>query len=90
MTGRRAGYCAGFNAPGFVNPAPRLGLRCGYRGGGRGWRYQYYATGQPGWARPVATPFTPEQDLAGLKNEAEWLKNRLEAINRQIEELERK
>ena len=31
MTGRGAGYCAGFNMPGFRNPGPRFG-----RGFGRG------------------------------------------------------
>lgn len=36
MTGRAAGYCAGFNAPGHANPVPRagLGLRRGFGGGG--------------------------------------------------------
>ncbi len=50
MTGRRAGYCAGSGAPGFVNRA--LGGFFGRgRGGGRGWRNMFYATGLPGWAR---------------------------------------
>ncbi len=31
MTGRAAGYCAGFSAPGFVNHAPRMGM--GFRRG---------------------------------------------------------
>ena len=34
MTGRGAGYCSGYGAPGFAN-APRGGLGMGY-GGGRG------------------------------------------------------
>lgn len=34
MTGRAAGYCAGFSTPGFANPAPRLGM--GFRRGGIG------------------------------------------------------
>jgi hypothetical protein len=90
ITGRGGGYCAGNNAPGFANSAGRLGLRRGYGGGGRGWRHRYYATGQHYWARPSAAPLTPEQELAGLKNEAEWLKNQLEALNRRMEELEPK
>ena len=32
MTGRRAGFCAGFPAPGFANPIPRAGI---------GWPYRY-------------------------------------------------
>ena len=35
MTGRGAGFCAGLNMPGFTNPAPGLGLRQGWCGGGR-------------------------------------------------------
>jgi hypothetical protein len=90
MTGRGNGYCAGKNAPGYANSAGQLGLRRGYGGGGRGWRHHYYATGLPYWARPSAAPLIPEQELAGLKNEAEWLKNQLEVLNRRIEELEPK
>jgi Family of unknown function (DUF5320) len=93
MTGRRAGYCGGFNAPGFANPAPGYGMSCGYGrfgGRGRGWRHWYHATGLPGWARAGYVPPAQEQELAGLKNEAEWLKGQLEAINRRIEELEQK
>lgn len=60
MTGRGAGYCAGYETPGYVNPAPRMGMgwRRGWGGGwgprwgrGRGWRNMAYATGLPGWAR---------------------------------------
>ncbi len=50
MTGRGAGYCAGGRAPGFVTRA--LGGFFGRgRGGGRGWRNMFFATGLPGWAR---------------------------------------
>jgi hypothetical protein len=37
MTGRGAGYCAGFGRPGFTNPLPRRG-RLGF---GLGWRVPY-------------------------------------------------
>lgn len=50
MTGRGAGYCAGTGAPGFVNRAFGGFFGRG-RGGGRGWRNMFYATGMPGWAR---------------------------------------
>jgi hypothetical protein len=53
MTGRAAGFCAGYPAPGYINFLPgrsSRGWRRG-RGGGRGWRYWYHATGLPGWAR---------------------------------------
>jgi hypothetical protein len=57
MTGRAAGYCAGYGVPGYTNPIPGYGgggrgfFGRGGRGGGRGWRNWYYATGLPGWAR---------------------------------------
>ncbi len=51
MTGRAAGYCAGYPVPGYMNPIPGRGFRG--RGGGGGWgrRNWYYATGLPGWQR---------------------------------------
>ena len=63
MTGRAAGYCAGYGMPGYMNPiggrgffgrgrgGGRGGGWGGGRGGGRGWRNMYYATGLPFWAR---------------------------------------
>ena len=55
MTGRGAGYCAGYGVPGYMNPyvgvAPRWGLRFGGWGRGWGWRNMYWATGLPGWYR---------------------------------------
>ena len=57
-TGRGAGYCAGYSAPGWANPMPGRGLQLGRGrdGGGRGRRHQYwfYATGVPGWARTAS------------------------------------
>jgi hypothetical protein len=52
MTGRAAGFCAGYNMPGSMSPVPGRGFwGRGAGGGGRGWRNQFYATGLPGWAR---------------------------------------
>jgi len=61
MTGRGAGYCAGYDRPGFANPwVGGYGGR-GFGGGGRGWRNMYYATGLPGWARAGYAPAAPKQ-----------------------------
>jgi len=67
MTGRAAGYCAGYAMPGYANPAPNRNFRAGFGGGGgrgargrgfggggHGWRNMLYATGQPGWMRFVS------------------------------------
>jgi hypothetical protein len=51
MTGRGAGYCAGFGQPGFVNPIPGRG-KFGF-GFGWGRRYGYPYAGRYG----VATPY---------------------------------
>lgn len=60
MTGRAAGYCAGYGMPGYANPWGGRWYRpwCwgggwGWfgRGFGPGWRNWYYATGLTGWQR---------------------------------------
>ena len=53
MTGRAAGYCAGYPAPGYMSGVGGRGLGGRGRGGGggRGWRNQFYATGLTGWQR---------------------------------------
>ncbi len=52
MTGRAAGYCAGYPVPGFMNSIPGRGFGGWGRGGG-GWgrRNRFYATGLTGWQR---------------------------------------
>jgi len=51
MTGRAAGYCAGYPVPGYMNPAYGRGYGFGIGRGGRGRRNWFYATGLPGWQR---------------------------------------
>jgi len=59
-TGRAAGYCAGYPAPGFMNPEPGFGRGLGFgrgwgrgqgRGFGRGFRRRC-------WTYPPAYPYT--------------------------------
>ncbi len=66
--------------------------------GGRGWRWQYWATGLPGWMRwgygyPPAYPpypsFRPEDELEMLEAMKEDLEAELEDIKKRIEELKR-
>jgi hypothetical protein len=51
MTGRAAGFCAGYGVPGYMNPVGGRGYGGWGRGGGWGRRNWFYATGLPGWAR---------------------------------------
>jgi len=105
MTGRGAGYCAGFPMPGSMNPLPGRGFWG--RGGGRGWRHWYYATGLPGWARagmglpawgmpmhpfagPIVPPMSSEQEAEILKGQAECFQGALEEIKKRIADLEAK
>ena len=89
MTGRAAGYCAGYATPGFANPvAGGMGLGMGrgrgFRtGGGRGgfgFRNRYYATGIPGRAAaPRIREWTPEEEADYLDTEIKALENELNA-----------
>ena len=97
ITGRAAGFCAGYPVPGYANPVGGRGYwgRGRGRGDGRGWRNRFYATGLPGWARAgyqagfPAEP-TAEQEQQSLKQEAQYLQDSLDAVNKRIEELEKK
>jgi hypothetical protein len=54
---------------------------------GRGWRRRG-DLGRRGW-RYRFLPLTREETMQMLKSEADWLKARLEAINKSIEVLEK-
>lgn len=91
MTGRAAGWCAGFPGPGFMNRAAGPGFGFGR---GRGWRWMYYATGVPGWARAGFSPYSQvpwvttageEEDL--LQQQAGFLERQLEAVRARLNKL---
>jgi len=101
MTGRGAGYCAGYSEPGFVNPV-RGGGYFGYgRGGGRGWRNQRYAAGTDfrgrgfrnfqmagdGEFNYLRPEFSAESELRMLKEQAELMQKELASVNERINEL---
>lgn len=92
MTGRAAGYCAGYGVPGFMNPAFGGGYWGRGRGGGRGRRNWFYATGLTGWQRaaagypafggspygaPYGPPFAP---AVSREREEELLRNQAEYL----------
>ena len=95
MTGRRLGFCSGYNTPGYANPLDQ-GFGMGFgrgRGRGYGWRNQFYATGQPGWARYgyyAPTPPSAEQEAEMLRSQEKSLKEQIDAVNKRLSELEAK
>lgn len=89
-TGRAAGYCAGYNVPGYMNPAPGRGF--GGRGGrGRGFRWAQGAVYPPAYpvqpVQPGPYQMEPKDEMKYLENVAAQLKTELESITKRIEEL---
>jgi len=87
MTGRAAGYCAGYQVPGFINPIPGRGFwGWGRGGGGSGRRNWFYATALAGSQRtgygypapggvPYGTPYAaPYAPAMTREQEADMLK----------------
>ena len=100
MTSRKAGYCAGFGVPGYMNNFGGRGFGMGFgrgaRFGGFGFRNRYYATGIPGWASfggGFVAPYQnsdPEAEKQALNNQAEILQTELDAIKTRLNELDTK
>ena len=99
MSGRTAGYCAGFGMPGYANPAPGRGFGKGFargrgsQGGGRGWRHWFYATGLPRWARLGGSAMPQQQpdrelERQALKGQADAMQSELDLIKKRLSEIE--
>lgn len=78
MTGRGAGMCAGYPQAGFMGQRGRGGC-CG---NGRFGKRQWAMGGGMGFSNQ-----TPENAI-GLKQQAEFLQQRLNSINEQIKKLD--
>jgi hypothetical protein len=103
MTGRQAGYCAGYNMPGFLNNACGRGMGMGFgrganlggRGGGFRRRNRFFATGVPGraWFGGSAAPYQQadlETEKQALKSQAEYLQSEMDAIKKRLDEMNAK
>jgi len=90
MTGRAAGYCAGYPVPGYMNPSGgRLGLGFGW-GRGRWGGYPYAA---PFWGAqygsfPYAAPYSRDQEKEALQNQVKVFEDQIATIRKRIEEIE--
>lgn len=98
MTGRAAGYCAGYDRPGFANPVGGRGRGFGRgmgRGAGRGFGRGF------GWGRgfgagawgynpaPYAPPApTPQVEAEALRAQAEQMEQALGDIRARLDEIE--
>lgn len=78
-TGRRMGYCSGYDQPGVFNRGFGFGMG---RGGGRGNRNRFFATGTS--FRATFEP-SPDWEMNSLKAQADALKNELQAIEKRLE-----
>ena len=96
MTGRGAGYCAGYGMPGNANPIGGgfgRGRGGGWGRGGFGFRHAFRGAGFPwphawwGVPGPGAVP-TKEDEMAVLKNQADALKKTLAEVEKRLGELE--
>ena len=96
-SGRGAGFCGGLNAPGSLNRG------AGFGRGGQGRRNRFRMTGPASWWRRwgwrrAFVPYgaaeisstKPEEELATLKSQEEWLQSTLSQVRQKIEELEAK
>ena len=100
MTGRGAGYCGGYDAPGWAGPMPGRDFGVGggrgrARGGGRGWRQRnwYHATGLPGWARfgyEPAWDYGPRAGAPSREQEVEFLRQQAEWLKQELEAVGRR
>lgn len=104
MTGRAAGFCAGYSMPGYANPMQGRGMGMGRgmgwgRGMGRGMGYGFRGGRGGGWSAPaygyrtpVAEPFdappTRQQEIEELRNQARYFENALSEIKNRLSELE--
>jgi hypothetical protein len=100
MTGRAAGYCAGYPVPGYMNPRRGYGRGFG-RGWGRGFGRGWYAYPPPVIVQPaypqVIPPQSTEQEVVALENyqkelteEKADLEKEMSDIKARIEELKTK
>jgi len=90
MTGRSAGFCAGYQNPGYANPGFGRGLG---RGWGRGFGRGYWGRGRGFWSReyqpdPYYQPsLNKDEEKTYLESMLKSLEEEIKAIRERIQEL---
>lgn len=104
MTGRAAGYCAGYAVPGFANAVLARGYGAGF-GRGLGLGFRGGRGGRGGWGGRFAAPFggygyavppvglsgaapTREQEVNALQDQAKYFEDALADIKKRLADLE--
>lgn len=100
MTGRGAGFCNGFNAPGYMNSGAGFGYGMG-RGRGFGGRYNGFGVGYgagrgygmaavPYNAAPIApiAGYSKETEKGYIENEVSFLKDQLKALESRLSDMQ--
>ena len=95
MTGRGAGFCAGYAGPGYANPVGGRGYGIGCsrgmgrgRGFGRGFGW-YSAAGSYETNTSFDPKLTAAQEVENLKQQAVLLQNSLSQVSERIDRLEK-
>ncbi len=95
-TGRAAGYCAGYNVPGYANPGFARGFGFG-RGRGRGFGRGFRGRGMYPYPAPYYPETYPEpsreeektylEDMVkGLEEEMKMIRERLQELSKEKKE----
>lgn len=101
MTGRGAGYCAGFGVPGYMNKIPGRGFGMGFRrgagfggrggrGGGFGYRNRFFATGVPGWLASTGGIFSVPYPETAPDMEKQLLNNQAEILQKELNAIKKR
>mgnify|MGYP006290037961 CR=1 FL=1 len=101
MTGRAAGYCAGYQAPGYMNPVPGRGFGFGRGRGagfGRGMGFGFRRPRAGYWNAPYGVPapyyggttYTAQYSAPAPEQEADMLKSQAEYFENALGEIKKR
>ena len=97
MSGRGAGFCAGYDAPGYAYPGyPMRRMRRAWRGrggfGGRGMHGRHYGGWGPmdfvAYEVPYPADMTAEEKTDMLSTREAWLQEQLDEVRKDLENLQ--